>query len=259
MPERGGFVRALAPGSRCIEEMSERGFVRGAIAAGSAALLLVGAGESRAHDLAMDQLILMPDRAHGVLRGQVTFNPHRSREAGKPAAPELEARVVSLLDRELTVEVDGEPCPLRYTVRELWVPAGATLGDVVDVHCPLRAAARSLEVIVSPSIGAFVVTVQTAAHDGAPLSHSVLLSAGGATPAYRFSEPSSGWSLGGAEQFQSAPTQPSARLPAPPRSEAGPSPAPEPRSRASFVLGVLLAPVSFLVALLALRSRAKAG
>jgi hypothetical protein len=37
----------------------------------------------------------MPDRARGVLRGQVTFNPHRTREAGRTAAADVEMRVMS--------------------------------------------------------------------------------------------------------------------------------------------------------------------
>jgi len=154
-----------------------------------------------AHELAMDQLLLMPDREHSELRGQVTFNPHQTRARGNGITRETEAKVLSAVGACIRVEIDGRPQKLEYSIRELWVPAGPTVGDIVMLRAPLPALARELRVITSASLSSLIVTVQVLNDAGAPLSQSVLVEGGSSTPPYQFSRRAEGWKVGGAGVF----------------------------------------------------------
>lgn len=166
----------------------------------------------------MDQLLLQPDFEHGELRGQLTFNPHRIPQRGLAPA-RLQAEVVALVRRSITLEVDGRPCRPRLEVRELWEPASPTVGDILVMRCALTARAKSLRVYAAATLRALVVSVE-----GGPAgSRSVLLGADSWTPAYAFaSHDLPAWRPGGAEQYANGSPQPSPTLAAPGTSSALP-------------------------------------
>jgi hypothetical protein len=156
-----------------------------------------------AHDLTVDQLLLSPDLGHGRLRGQLTFNPHATRGGAARAPAELRERVKAMVRAQIRIELDGKPCEPKLEVRELWVPAGATLGDVVLLECPLAPANRELTLAVGGAISALVVSVQTIASDGSPETRSTLVEGGGTSPPFRFGSKAD-WQEGGANQFELA-------------------------------------------------------
>lgn len=142
------------------------------------------------------------DAEQGVLRGQLTFDPHRTRRAQAERPAELEQRVLSLVSQSVLLEVDGARCATRMELRELWVPAGATLGDIVMLRCPLRSASRELRVFAAETIGALVVSIQTLGPAGEPHTRSALVAGGRWSPPYRFAENTPGWIEGGAAIFE---------------------------------------------------------
>jgi hypothetical protein len=208
----------------------------------SAAVLLALAPPARAHDLAIDQLMLWPDRSRGELRGELTFDPELTRSKDAQPSEADARRAVEFLNAHLDVTLDGERVPLAFEVRELWVRGGATLGDVVRFSAPLAAAARELRVRGS-GFEALVVSVQQmrgAAAPGGPAPGALGPAAGSAasiettswllgkdesTPVYDLDagwrEP--GWKRGGPDAFN----DPSA---APAVGEAAGSPAGAPES-----------------------------
>jgi hypothetical protein len=141
-----------------------------------------------AHDLAIDQVTLRPDRKLGSLRGQVTFDPALTRAPGERAlSAEFEARAVAFVQKNLAVEVDGRAVSLGMTLRELWVPAGATLGDTLMLDAKLPPETRELVVRVGSGFRALVVSVEEP-RDAGPGDglHSALVLGGNASPPYRF-------------------------------------------------------------------------
>jgi hypothetical protein len=167
---------------------------------------------ARAHDLAVDQVMLWPDPARGEVRGQITFDPELTR--GKDVRPTEEdaRRAVEFLGTHLALALDARPAPLRFEVRELWMRGGATLGDVVSFSTPLDASVRELRLHAS-GFKALVVSVQrvpapaneapAAAEPAAITTTSWLLGKDEWTPAYHLDsgwrEP--GWRAGGPDAF----------------------------------------------------------
>jgi hypothetical protein len=135
-----------------------------------------------------------------VLRGQITFNPHRTREKADETAAEIERRLLATLSTSVRLELDGRPCRTKYELRELWVPPAATVGDIVNLKCDLPRAARELRVFADASIPALVVTVEGVDGSGALASRSVMITGGSFSPPYRF-QTASDWRAGGANQF----------------------------------------------------------
>jgi hypothetical protein len=169
--------------------------------------LAVVAPSAAAHDLTFDELVLFWEPEHGLLRGQITWNPHRNAREAQLDQVELGQRVVASVERSIEIDVDGRRCPLHFQVRELWVRAGATLGDVIMLRCEAGAAARELSVFADRSVDTLVISIQRVQADGTAATHSVLLRGGHWTPPYRFAAPS--WSAGGAGQFTQAQPAPS--------------------------------------------------
>jgi hypothetical protein len=151
----------------------------------------------------MDQLLLRPDLQAHELRGQITFDPHHTR--GEERTPEdqadIERRVIATLQSSVVIEIDGNRCPLEFELRELWVPAGATVGDIVSLHCPLPEDAREMRVFAGSVLTSLVVSVESPATHADALSRSVLVEGGTSTPPYRFDRPERDWRAGGANQF----------------------------------------------------------
>jgi hypothetical protein len=185
----------------------EDGLTRGAAVVVAVLALLAAvlrAGPASAHDLAIDQLALRPDFKRGTLRGQATFDPALTRTRGERAlSAELEARALRFARDHLVIEVDGRPLVLALTVRELWVPAGATLGDTLMLDAKLPPDARELVVRVGGGFRALVVSVEDPRDVGPGHGlHSALVLGGGKSPPYRFSgAPENGWKPGPASQF----------------------------------------------------------
>lgn len=148
----------------------------------------------------MDQLILTPDLARGLLRGQITLDPHRTRKNDGESAAQIEGRVLAMLAESVKIELDGKPCKVGYEVRELWLPPAATVGDIVMVQCALPRATRELRVFAGTALNALVVSVEGADASGAPASRSVMIPGGSFTPPYRFGQ-AKDWRAGGANQF----------------------------------------------------------
>lgn len=158
----------------------------------------------RAHDLAIDQLMLWPDRTTHELRGELTFDPELTRTKDEPPSPTAAQRVQQFLGDNLRVTVDGRALPISYEVRELWMRGGATLGDLVVFSLPLPEAARELRVFATgfPSL---VVSVQVpgAGERSRTETTSWLLGRGEWTPTYQLGAggQQSGWKQGGPETF----------------------------------------------------------
>jgi hypothetical protein len=166
--------------------------------------LFLVAPAASAHDLAIDQVTLRPNRTLGTLRGQVTFDPALTRAPGERAlSGELEARAVAFVRKNVAVEVDGRALTLAMSLRELWVPAGATLGDTLMLDAKLPPDARELVVRVGNGFRALVVSVEeprdARAGDGL---HSALVLGGNVSPPYRFvGALENGWKPGPPSQF----------------------------------------------------------
>ncbi|MFZ5893741.1 MAG: HupE/UreJ family protein [Myxococcota bacterium] len=156
-----------------------------------------------AHGLAMDQLILRPDFRERQLRGQITFNPHHTRQDNQAGDEAIQRSVIAALEDAVAIEIDGKRCPIAFELRELWAPAGATVGDIVNLSCPLAPGAREMRVFAAKSLATLVVSVDMPNQRGAALSHSVLIRGGELTPSYRFGEAARDWREGGADQFLS--------------------------------------------------------
>lgn len=178
------------------------------LAVAIAAVLWLSVKHALAHDLAMDQIILMPDVAHGVLRGQIIFNPHRTRAVGAPITPEIGRKVLALVAGAIKLELDGKPLKMTLEVRELWVRGGPTLGDSIMVHAVLPRKVRELRVFADASLNALIVTVQVPAAAGTPQSQTVLVQGGHFTPTYHFDPVPSEWQLGGPSLFEVEPSDP---------------------------------------------------
>lgn len=164
-------------------------------------------GGAGAHEMGIERLLLRPDFARRELRGQVTLDPHRTRADPPPGAnagaPEWAGRaVIALLDRGLTIEIDGTPCRPTYEVRELWFPGAPTAGDTVLLRCALASSARRLRVRAEPSIDPLIVTVQRVRRGAEAQSHSVLIRGGAFTPAYSFEDRAQAWRPGGLNPFE---------------------------------------------------------
>lgn len=180
--------------------------LRSLIAPSSFAALVVFATASvtssaSAHGLAMDQVILRPDPAAHLLRGQITFDPHHTRGEERRLGADTEQRVLSTLRNSLVVEVDGKNCPLEFEVRELWEPAGATVGDIVGLRCPLAANAHEMRVYAGSALTALVVSVEATSDAGRARTVSVVVQGGTSSPVYRFDRTAPEWREGGANQF----------------------------------------------------------
>src|SRR5260221_5022845 len=197
----------------------------------SAVALLAGlcmADTSRAHDLSRDELMLWVEPTEHVLRGQLTLNPHRTRRLGSSSAKELSELVVSDAATAARIEIDGMPCRAAYDVRELWVQAGPTVGDIVMLRCDLSQEPRRLRVRAGSRVDAIVVSVRASSALEAPVTRSVVIAGGSVSPPYRFAEPSPEWAEGVALAFEPIDQPPSlasghpntpipARATAPPR------------------------------------------
>jgi hypothetical protein len=218
----------------------------------------------------MDQLILVPNVERGVIRGQLTFNPHPTRAKEPLSEPEIRHRVQAFLRRNIRLEVDGKACDTRYEVRELWVPAGATVGDIILLRCQTPNTARELRIFVEPSIDALVVSVETRGADGSSGSRSVMISGGTSTPTYSFGSLNLDWREGGANQFLPdgglastvssatplAPLEPSVRTSA---SAGEPGRLPHGGVKPAFGIGYLLGPALLILLGILWRVHARRG
>jgi hypothetical protein len=159
-----------------------------------------------AHELAMDQVMLWPDPAAGVLRGELTFDPELTRSKDAQPSAEDERRVLAFLEASVRLMLDGEAQRLGFEVRELWVRGGATLGDVVVFTLPLPTGARELRLFASDAFGALVTSVQRVGAAGGVETTSWLLRGGEWTPVYHlgagWQQP--GWRAGGPDVFSDA-------------------------------------------------------
>lgn len=180
--------------------MSRWAAARSSLATLVFASIALGGKLAYGHGLAMDQVLLQPDRALHVLRGQLTFDPHHTRGEARTVAADTEARVQRAVRESLVIEVDGARCPLEIEIRELWEPAGATVGDIVTLRCPLAPEARELRVHASSAIAVLAVSVQVVSKQAAD-SRSVVIEGGQWTPIYHLERPDDAWRLGGANQF----------------------------------------------------------
>jgi hypothetical protein len=165
---------------------------------------------ARAHDLAIDQVVLWPDLERRSMRGEITFDPELTRAKDSLPTAEHEAKVASFLADNLRYEVDGRELAVEYEIRELWVRGGATAGDLVVFSAPLPPGAQKLKVYASAAFKALVVTVTVAARDNPSQSRSWLLGRDSWTPDFPLDVPerATGWRAGGPEQF--APPSPEA-------------------------------------------------
>lgn len=143
----------------------------------------------RAHELDFQTLQLIWDPASTTLRGQIIVDPRR---VGADAGAH-EQELLTQLQQHLKLELDGELCPLRFSVRELWVPAGATLGDVVMFSCVAVDNPTTLRVYAGPWLHGLQVTVQRPGADAGIITDQMLLLGGRWSPEYDFRSPQAGW------------------------------------------------------------------
>lgn len=174
----------------------------------AAVWVLVPASPLRAHDLAIDQLVLWPDPSTGILRGEITFDPELTRAKDAVPTGKDEVHVRALLADQLRVEVDGEELTTNFVIRELWVLGGATPGDLVVFTAMLPEGAEHLRVFAGGAFKALVVSVQSPTADGHSVAWSWLLRGNEWTPRYPLRHeaasakaPESGWKKGGPELF----------------------------------------------------------
>ncbi|HTV19217.1 MAG TPA: HupE/UreJ family protein [Polyangiaceae bacterium] len=170
-------------------------------------MLLTLSTRAFAHDLAIDQVMLWPDRQTGELRGEITFDPELTRSKDAQPTDEHARQVVEFLSAHLQLTLDGRRVPLAFEVRELWVRGGATLGDVVRFRAPLAASEHELR-LQGTGFEALVVSVQhvraaASSAAGRVETTSWLLGKDDWTPVYRidtgWQEP--GWREGGPDVF----------------------------------------------------------
>lgn len=168
--------------------------------------LLGGGRRAAAHDLAIDQVMLWPDRSAGVLRGEITFDPELTRAKDAIPSEAHAAAVIGFLKANLQLSLDGQVQSLDFQVRELWVRGGATLGDLVLFSLPLPAAARELRLFASAAFKGLIVSVQVVTPARAVDTTSWLLARGEWTPIYELGAGwrQSGWRAGGPEAFPSS-------------------------------------------------------
>jgi HupE / UreJ protein len=164
--------------------------------------LLSWATSVYAHDLAIDQVMLWPDRTTQQLRGELTFDPELTRSKDESPSPQAAQRVLEFLAANVRVTLDGRTLPIRYELRELWVRGGATLGDLVVFSAPLPESSSELRVFAS-GFKALVVSVQVPGERYRTETTSWLLGPAEWTPAYQLGVggQQSGWKAGGPEAF----------------------------------------------------------
>jgi len=164
---------------------------------------LLGARPVLAHDLAIDELSLRPNRSEGRLRGQLTFDPALTRARDERLlSAEIEARLLAFVAANVTVEADGKKLELRRSMREIYVPAGAAPGDIVMLDAALPAETHELRVVVGKAFRVLAVSVELPPGAAGGGEQSVLVLGGEATPPYRFAATvGDGWKAGPASQF----------------------------------------------------------
>ena len=155
---------------------------------------------ARAHELDFQQLQLIWDASENTLRGQVVTEPKQFASRGEARADE----VLGFLRENLEIEIDAISCTPSFEVRELWVPAGATTGDVVMVHCGLDHRPRTLRVFAGPQLHGLRVTVQRVLPDGEVFTDPTLVLAGSWSGVYDFE---GGWNSGPSGTAAPAPEQ----------------------------------------------------
>ncbi len=160
-----------------------------------------------AHDLTMDQLLLLPDTSHGTMIGQITFNPHATRSIGDAITPEIQRKVLATVAAAIRIQIDKKPLKMNLEVRELWYRGAPAPGDTIMLSAVLPSNARELRVFADSSLSALIVTVEVAARTGNSRSQSVMVQGGNFTPPYRFQPGASEWKSGGAGIFESAMVQ----------------------------------------------------
>jgi hypothetical protein len=169
-------------------------------------MLCALARSASAHELAIDQIMLWPDPATGVLRGELTFDPELTRGTQAHPSAESEQRVLDFLASHVRLTLDGEAQRLGFEVRELWTQGGATLGDLVVFSMPMPTGARELRLFAGDAFKALVVSVQTVDAGGRVETTSWLLGRGEWTPVFRlgtgWQQP--GWRAGGPDVFWDA-------------------------------------------------------
>jgi hypothetical protein len=136
-----------------------------------------------AHEPDTDRLWLRPDVARTELRGQLTLNPHYTREDPEPgsaSAPPATAAgdLLALLDRALVLAIDGRRCQPQYGIRELWMPGAPSSGDIVTLRCALPPGAEHFSVKVTLPIDPLIVAVQ----GGGGVDQQLLVRAGSPSP-----------------------------------------------------------------------------
>lgn len=196
-------------------------------------LVALWALPARAHDLSIDQLLLLVEPGSDTLRGEVSFDPRLTRDDTRKPGPEAERRVLEFLRDNLTLEVDGRPLEPSYSVRELWEPAGATVGDIVTFRAPLPESAQAVSVAITPRFRALALTIQTGDPKGEVTTHSTLVLGGRRSPPIPLGgPPGEGFFPGGISEMlpdAGVPLHgPTSARPAPaPRSAPAPAPAPD--------------------------------
>jgi len=170
-------------------------------------VMLVHSG-ARAHDLAIDQLVLWPDPASGILRGEITFDPELTRSKDAIPGNKDEVHVRAFLADQVRVEVDGDELSINFVVRELWVMGGATPGDLVVFTAALPPGSKQMRVFAGRALPSLVISVQDPTPDGHSEAWSWLLRGGEWTPDYPLRlapgpspAASTGWRRGGSELF----------------------------------------------------------
>ena len=159
-----------------------------------AALCALFVSRAAAHELDYQELLLYWDAGRSQLRGQILVEP--TRLSADPAQPG--ARAAELLDRltrELKLEIDGALCSPRFELRELWVPAGATLGDSVLVTCSRAARPLRLRVYAGPWLHGLRVSVQHVSPDagGEVITSGSSVLGGSWSGVYTFADPRAGF------------------------------------------------------------------
>lgn len=172
---------------------------------------------SQAHDLAIDQLVLWPDRDAGILRGEITFDPELTRPKDAVPGEKDQVRVRALLADQVRVEVDGDELSINFVIRELWSPGGATAGDLVVFTAVLPSDAERMRAFVGRAFDALVVSVQQPRADGGSTAWSWLSRGGEWTPAFPLDisgaevVADAGWKPGGPELFEAPASAPDQR------------------------------------------------
>lgn len=159
--------------------------------------------DAESHELDVDELRLWLPPTQHELRGQLSFDPELTRPLDAELSDdEKRQRVVGFVERNLSVRVNGSPCSLEVTVRELYERGGAVPGDLVGLACPLTpphapnsehdsqgqpetGLERNIEVTVGRDFQALRVEVA----GGTGPAETKVLTAGGTTSVFRQSVP----------------------------------------------------------------------